>query len=142
MCSAALKKNDIIRGKVRTARSAARTKLEPMSKADPSKSGMPADHGLDRIATAPAREDENRCVARIHGKWAFSILRQLQRGPTQFSRLGSTLAQTSSKKLTQYLCKLEKVGLIVVLDRSGRVPQAEYALSDPLRIAAALRRTS
>jgi DNA-binding HxlR family transcriptional regulator len=80
--------------------------------------------------------DENLCVTRLHGKWAFSILRQLQRGPTQFSQLGRALAQTSRKKLPQYLCKLEKAGLIIV-DRSGRMPQDEYALSDPLGIAAA-----
>ncbi len=35
--------------------------------------------------------DKNRCVTRIQGKWAFRILTQLQRGPTQLSRLRSTL---------------------------------------------------
>ena len=139
MRSAALKNNDITPGKIRPVRSASRnvrTKLEPNSNVHSSKSRMLPDHGLDCIAAVHPYEDENRCVTRIHGKWAFSILSQLQHGPTQLIRLRSMLPQASRKKLTQYLRKLEKAGLIVVVDRGGRVPQAEYVLSEPLGTAA------
>jgi hypothetical protein len=47
--------------------------------------------------------DENRCVTRIHGKWAFRILTQLQHGPTQLSRLRSTLPP-GSKKTSHNIC--------------------------------------
>ena len=80
--------------------------------------------------------DENRCVTRIHGKWAFRILTQLQHGPTQLSRLRSTLPPGSKKNLAQYLRELERASLIVAVDRSDRMSQARYSLSDPLGIAA------
>lgn len=139
MCSAALKKNDIMPRKMRPVRSApgrAGTKLKPKSKAHLSKSGMLQNRGLDRIVGVQVHRDENRFVTRIHGKWAFSILSRLQDGPTPLSELRRTLPQTSRKKLTRYLCDLEKAGLIVPVDRSGKIPKAEYVLSDPLGIAA------
>ena len=80
--------------------------------------------------------DENCCVTRIQGKWAFRILTQLEHGPTQLSRLHSTLPPGSRKKLTQYLRGLERASLIVAVDRSDRMSQARYSLSDPLGIAA------
>ncbi len=80
--------------------------------------------------------DENCCVTRIQGKWAFRILTQLQHGPTQLSRLRSTLPPGSKKSLTQYLRELERASLIVAVDRSDRMLQARYSLSDPLGIAA------
>jgi len=80
--------------------------------------------------------DENCCVTRIQGKWAFRILTQLEHGPSQLSRLHSTLPPGSRKKLTQYLRGLERASLIVAVDRSDRMSQARYSLSDPLGIAA------
>lgn len=139
MCSAALKKSDIMAGKMRSVRSAAesvRTKFKPKSKAHSNKSGMLPDHGLNRRAAVHAHEHENRCVTRIHGKWAFSILSRLQDGPTELIELRSTLPQTSRKKLKRYLRELEKAGLIVLVDRSGKTPQTDYVLSDPLGISA------
>jgi len=139
MRSAGLKINGVIPRENtlgQSARRKLRAELEPGMRAPLSKSKTLPLHSLDRTVAARAQEDEDLCVTRIEGQWAFCILSQLQHGPTQLSQLGRTVPQTSRKKLTQYLCKLEKAGLIVV-DRSRRMPQDEYALSDPLGIAAA-----
>ncbi len=139
MRSAALKSNGVMPGKITLGQPApenVRTKLEPNSKARLGKSRTLQDHRLNRSAAVHAQGDENRCVTRIQGKWAFRILTQLQHGPTQLSQLRSTLPPGSRKKLTQYLCELERASLIVAVDRSGRMPQASYSLSDPLGIAA------
>ena len=82
------------------------------------------------------RGDENCCVTRIQGKWAFRILTQLRYGPTQLSRLRSTLPPGARKRLTRYLRELQRASLIVGVDRSDRMSQARYSLSDPLGIAA------
>ena len=135
MCSEALKSNDNYTRGSRPTRSAARnvrSKIKPKPEAHSNKSRMLSGRSLDRVH---AHGDENCCVTRIRGKWAFSILTQLQHGPTQLSQLGSTLPRTSRKKLTEYVGKLQKAGLIVA--RSGRMPQAEYVLSDPLGMATA-----
>jgi DNA-binding HxlR family transcriptional regulator len=92
---------------------------------------------IQSLSGLPSRRgDENCCVTRIQGKWAFRILTQLQHGPTQVSQLRSTLPPGSRKKLTQYLRQLEMASLIVAVDRSDRMSQASYSLSDPLGIAA------
>jgi DNA-binding HxlR family transcriptional regulator len=82
------------------------------------------------------RGDENCCVTRIRGKWAFRILTQLQHGPIQLSQLRSTLPPGPRKKLKRYLRELRRASLIVAVDRIDRMSQARYSLSDPLGIAA------
>jgi DNA-binding HxlR family transcriptional regulator len=139
MRSAALKSNGVMPRKITPGQSLpekARTKLEPNSKARLRKSRTLQDHRLDRNAAVHAQKDENRWVTRIQGKWAFRILTQLRHGPTQLSQLRSTLPPGSRKKLTRYLRELERARLIVADDRSGRMSQARYSLSDPLGIAA------
>jgi DNA-binding HxlR family transcriptional regulator len=139
MRSAALKSNGVMPGKITPGQSGpenVRTKLEPNGKARLSKSRTLQDHRLDRSAAVHAQGDQNRCVMRIQGKWAFRILTQLQHGPTQLSRLRSTLPPGSRKKLTQYLRELERASLIVAVDRSDRMSEARYSLSDPPGIAA------
>ena len=139
MRSAALKSNGVMPGKITPGQSAletVRTKLEPNSKARLGKSRNLQDHRLNRSAAVHAQGDENRCVTRIQGKWAFRILTQLQDGPTQLSQLRSTLPPGSRKKLIECLRELERAGLIVAVDRSDRMSQARYSLSDPLGIAA------
>ena len=79
---------------------------------------------------------ENRCVTRLQGKWVFRILTQLQHGPIQLSQLRSTLPPGARKKLTRYLRELQRASLIVAVDRSDRMSQGRYSLSDPLGIAA------
>jgi DNA-binding HxlR family transcriptional regulator len=139
MRSAALKSNGVMPGKITPGQPApenVRTKLEPNSKARLGKSRTLQDHRLNRSAAVHAQGDENRRVMRIQGKWAFRILTQLLHGPTQLSQLRSTLPPGSRKKLTQYLRELERASLIVAVDRSDRMSQARYSLSDPLGIAA------
>ena len=139
MRSAALKSNGVMPGKITPGQSGpenVRTKLEPNGKARLSKSRTLQDHRLDRSAAVHAQGDQNRCVTRIQGKWAIRILTQLQHGPTQLSRLRSTLPPVSRKKLAQYLRQLERASLIVAVDRSDRMSQARYSLSDPLGIVA------
>jgi hypothetical protein len=102
MRSAALKSNGVMPGKITPGQSGpenVRTKLEPNGKARLSKSKTLQDHRLNRSAAVHAQGDQNRCVTRIQGKWAFRILTQLQHGPTQLSQLRSTLPPGSRKGL-------------------------------------------
>jgi DNA-binding HxlR family transcriptional regulator len=73
----------------------------------------------------------------VQGKWKIRILSRLQDGPARLNHLRRMLPSSALKKeLTSYLHELESAGLIVGVDPSGRMPYAEYSLSDPLGIAA------
>ena len=55
---------------------------------------------------------------------------------TQLNQLRSTLPPVSGKNLPQYLRQWQSASLIVAVDRSDRMSQVRYCLSDPLGIAA------
>jgi DNA-binding HxlR family transcriptional regulator len=80
----------------------------------------------------PAEEDQpvQFAIALIQGKWKIGILSSLQRGPARLSQLRRMFPEASKKMLTQHLREMERDGLIVRTDLSGRVRHVEYSLSD------------
>jgi DNA-binding HxlR family transcriptional regulator len=80
----------------------------------------------------PAEEDQSVqfAIALIQGKWKIGILSSLQRGPARLSQLRRMFPVASKKMLTQHLREMERDGLIVRTDLSGRIRHVEYSLSD------------
>ena len=70
-------------------------------------------------------------LALLRGKWKTGILCRLQEGPARLGDLRRLFPQASKKMLTQHLRQMERDGLIVRTDLSGKVPRVEYSLSDP-----------
>jgi DNA-binding HxlR family transcriptional regulator len=68
----------------------------------------------------------------IQGKWKTRILSQLQHGPVCLSELRRMFPEASKKMLTQHLREMEKDGLIVRKDLSGRLRHVEYSLSESM----------
>jgi DNA-binding HxlR family transcriptional regulator len=69
-------------------------------------------------------------IALIHGKWKIGIISNLQRGPVRLSQLRRMFPQASKKMLSQQLREMERDGLIIRTDLSGRLRHVEYSLSD------------
>ncbi len=69
-------------------------------------------------------------IALIHGKWKIGILSSLQIGPVRLSQLRRMFPQASKKVLAQQLREMERDGLIIRTDLSGRLRHVEYSLSD------------
>jgi DNA-binding HxlR family transcriptional regulator len=74
-------------------------------------------------------------IALIQGKWKIGILSSLQRGPARLSQLRRMFPLASKKMLTQHLREMERDGLIVRTDLSGRLRHVEYSLSDSRGLA-------
>jgi len=66
----------------------------------------------------------------IHGKWKTRILARLQHGPARLGELRRILPQASKKMLAQHLREMERDGLVVRKNLSGRVLHVEYSLSE------------
>ena len=84
-----------------------------------------------------AEEDQSVqfAIALIQGKWKIGILFILQRGPARLSQLRRTFPSASKKMLTQHLREMERDGLIIRTDLSGRLRHVEYSLSDSRGVA-------
>jgi DNA-binding HxlR family transcriptional regulator len=84
------------------------------------------------VISAPADEDESVqfAIAFIQGKWKIGILSSLQRGPARLSQLRRMFPEASKQMLTQHLRAMERDGLIVRTDLSGRLRHMEYSISD------------
>ena len=74
-------------------------------------------------------------ISLIQGKWKTSILSRLQLGPARLGELRRIFPEASKKMLTQHLREMEKDGLVIRKDLSGRLRHVEYFLSDPLGFA-------
>jgi DNA-binding HxlR family transcriptional regulator len=74
-------------------------------------------------------------ISLIQGKWKTPILSRLQLGPVRLGELHRIFPEASKKMLTQHLREMEKDGLVIRKDLSGRVRHVEYLLSDPLGFA-------
>ena len=70
-------------------------------------------------------------LALVQGKWKIGILSRLQEGSARLGDLRRLFPQASKKMLTQHLRQMERDGLIVRTDLSGKVPHVEYSLSNP-----------
>jgi len=66
----------------------------------------------------------------IHGKWKTRILSRLKHGPARLGELRRLLPQASKKMLAQHLREMERDGLVVRKNLSGRVLHVEYSLSE------------
>ena len=71
----------------------------------------------------------------IQGKWKTRILSRLQHGPVRLSELRRMFPEASKKMLTQHLREMERDGLVIRKDLSGRLLHVEYFLSDSLGFA-------
>ena len=73
-------------------------------------------------------------VNMVQGKWKIGILcRLLEEGPARLGDLRHLFPAASKKMLTQHLRQMERDGLIVRTDLSGKVAHVEYSLSNPFR---------
>jgi DNA-binding HxlR family transcriptional regulator len=71
----------------------------------------------------------------IQGKWKTRILSRLQCGPVRLGELRRMFPHASKKMLTQHLREMERDGLVIRKDLSGRSLLVEYFLSDSLGVA-------
>ena len=71
----------------------------------------------------------------IHGKWKTRILSRLQHGPVRLSELRRMFPEAPKKVLAQHLREMEKDGLVVRKDLSGRLRHVQYSLSDSMGLA-------
>src|ERR1700730_3445283 len=100
-----------------------------------------SQQGSHKLVEAPPDIDvAEECSAQlainlIQGKWKTRILSQLRHGPVRLSELRRMFPKASKKMLTQHLREMEKDGLVVRKDLSGRLRHVEYFLSDPLGFA-------
>jgi DNA-binding HxlR family transcriptional regulator len=80
----------------------------------------------------PGEEEQSvqLALALIQGKWKIGILSSLQRRPVRLSQLRRMFPQASKKMLAQHLREMERDGLIIRTDLSGRLRHVEYSLSD------------
>jgi DNA-binding HxlR family transcriptional regulator len=80
----------------------------------------------------PDNEDQSvqLAIALIQGKWKIGILSNLQRGSVRLSQLRRMFPQASKKMLAQQLREMERDGLIIRTDLSGRLRHVEYSLSN------------
>ena len=76
------------------------------------------------------RQSVQLAITLIQGKWKIGILSSLQRGPVRLSQLRRMFPQASKKMLAQHLREMERDGLIIRTDLSGRLRHVEYSLSD------------
>lgn len=84
-----------------------------------------------------SQEQAAICVALalIQGKWKVGILCRLQERPARLGDLRRLFPNASKKMLTQHLRQMERDGLIIRTDRSGKVPHVEYSLSKSCGLA-------
>ncbi len=93
-----------------------------------------AERGTRADCHRPPAQNESYvrfAIALIRGKWKIGILSRLQDGPARLSQLRRMFPRASRKMLTQHLREMEKDGLIIRTDLSGRLRHVEYSLSDP-----------
>ena len=64
----------------------------------------------------------------IQGKWKLRILTQLKHGPIRLSQLPKMFPNASKKMLTLHSREMEKDGIVVGSDFSGRRRHMEYSL--------------
>jgi DNA-binding HxlR family transcriptional regulator len=91
----------------------------------------------DLIEIHSSRQPNCESVVRIalsliQGKWKIAILAQLEHGPVRLGELRRRVPGASKKMLTQHLREMERDGLILRTDLSGKIPHVEYSLTAPL----------
>ena len=110
-----------------------------LRRADEGKANPASSHqGRQKeVAARPDTEVAEKCSAQfainlIQGKWKTRILSRLQHWPVRLSELRRMFPEASKKMLTQHLREMEKDGLVVRKDLSGRLRHVEYSLSESM----------
>jgi DNA-binding HxlR family transcriptional regulator len=95
----------------------------------------PVEHNALEIVS---RRDRARIVSSaqsaldlIRGKWKIAILVTMLDGPVRLGRLRRLIPRASKKVLVQQLQELERDGIIVRIDLSGKIKHVEYTVSAP-----------
>jgi len=86
----------------------------------------------DRARTAASAQS---ALYLVRGKWKIAILVQMIDRPVRLGQLRRLIPGVSKKVLVQQLHELEKNGIIVRTDLSGKIKHVEYALAAPLGVA-------
>ena len=112
-----------------------------MKQSDEDKTNSASTKRKSHNRVADRAQDAEECSAQfainlIQGKWKTRILSRLQHGPSRLSELNRLFPGASKKMLAQHLRQLEKDGLVIRSDLSGRVRHVEYSLSNSLGLAA------
>lgn len=113
-----------------------RSRQRPLRKAKAN--SAPSQQGKQKRVEARAdSQGAEECSAQfainlIQGKWKTRILSRLQHGPVRLSELRRMFPEASKKMLTQHLREMEKDGLVVRKDLSGRLRHVEYSLSESM----------
>jgi DNA-binding HxlR family transcriptional regulator len=118
-------------------RNGRRTGGRPVERAD---AGLSGTGQVERTALeVVSNRDRTKIVASaqsalglIRGKWKIWILIQLIDRPVRLGQLRRLIPGVSKKVLVQQLHELEKDGIIVRTDLSGKVKRVEYTISAPL----------
>jgi DNA-binding HxlR family transcriptional regulator len=86
----------------------------------------------DRARTAASAQS---ALNLVRGKWKITILVQMIDRPVRLGQLRRLIPGVSKKVLVQQLHELEKDGIIVRTDLSGKIKHVEYAVAAPLGVA-------
>jgi len=70
----------------------------------------------------------------IRGKWKIAILVTMLDGPVRLGQLRRLIPRASKKVLVQQLHELERDGIIVRTDLSGKIKHVEYTIPAPLGV--------
>lgn len=68
----------------------------------------------------------------VRGKWKIPILVNMLDGPVRLGQLRRLIPNASKKVLVQQLHELERDGIIVRTEFSGKIKHVEYTISAPL----------
>jgi DNA-binding HxlR family transcriptional regulator len=118
-------------------RNGCRTAGRPLgrSNAGPSASGHVELNALEIVSSrnrARIVSSAQSALGLIRGKWTIPILVTMLDGPVRLGQLRRRIPRASKKVLVQQLHELEKDGIIVRTDLSGKIKHVEYAISAPL----------
>jgi len=104
----------------------------------PKGAGRPGSTYVEQNALELSNADQFSIVASaqavlrlIRGKWKIPILATMLDSPVRLGQLQRLIPQASKKVLVQQLHELEKDGIIVRTDFSGKIKHVEYAISAP-----------
>jgi DNA-binding HxlR family transcriptional regulator len=87
---------------------------------------------LSSIDRAKIVSSAEAALCLVRGKWNIPILANMLDGPVRLGQLRRLIPNASKKVLVQQLHELEKNGIIVRTDFSGKIKHVEYAISVPL----------
>jgi DNA-binding HxlR family transcriptional regulator len=121
-------------------RNGRRTEGEPLGRAGAGLSGAGhIEHNALKIVSSRDRaqivSSAQSALGVIRGKWKIPILVTMLDRPVRLGQLRRLIPRASKKILVQQLHELERDGIIVRADLSGKIKHVEYTISVPLGMA-------